>query len=120
MMKDALAKILSPLTRALCALLFALAAVALTLFTHAAADASQSGRQPVEKKNAQPAPTSTLLKRTTTRHEVRRVGFGGAVTIYRAPEGPITVEAGQKGEVEITGDIEQGAGAAGEVAPLAS
>ena len=120
MMKDTLAKILSPLTRALCALLFALAAVALTLFTHAAADASQSGRQPVEKKNATPAPTSTLLKRTTTRHEVRRVGFGGSVTIYGAPEGSITVEAWQKGDVEITADIEQSVGTEEELTRLAS
>src|SRR5256885_17166711 len=89
-------KIATPLARAACALLFALAAIALTL-SHAAADARQSGRQPVEKKNATPAPTPPLLKRTTTRHEVRRVGFGGWVTVYGAPEGPSTGGGWRKG-----------------------
>jgi len=111
-----LTKILSPLTRAACAMLFALAAVALTI----CADARQSGRQPVEKKNAASAQPSTLLKRTTTRHEVRRVGFGGSVTIYGAPEGSITVEAWQKGDVEITADIEQSAGTEEELTRLAA
>src|SRR2546421_12622583 len=112
-------KIAKPLARDRCALLFALAAIALTL-SHAAADARQSGRQPVEKKNATPAPTPPLLKRTTTRHEVRRVGFGGSVTIYGAPEGSITVEAWQKGDVEITADIEQSAGTEEELTRLAA
>ena len=111
-----LTKILSPLTRASCVMLFALAAVALTI----SVAARQSGRQPVEKKNATPAQAQTLLKRTTTRHEVRRLGFGGSVTIYGAPEGSITVEAWQKSEVEITADIEQSAGTEEELTRLAA
>jgi hypothetical protein len=71
----------------------------------------QSGRQPVEKKGATPTPTPApaLLKRTTTRREVRRLGYGGSVTIYGAPNGSVTVEAWSKGEVEVTAEVEQSA-----------
>ena len=68
----------------------------------------QSGRQPKEEKGAQAAP-APLLKRTTTRREVRRLGYGGSVTVYGAPEGSVTVEGWQKGEVEITAEVEQSA-----------
>ena len=44
----------------------------------------------------------------------------GSVTIYGAPEGSITVEAWQKGEVEITADIEQSAGTEEELTRLAA
>lgn len=73
---------------------------------------AQSGRQPKEEKRsekpaqAQPAP---LLKRTTTRRELKRVGYGGSVTLYGAPDGSVTVEAWDRGEVEVTAEIEQSA-----------
>ena len=73
---------------------------------------AQSGRQPKEEKRSekpaqvQPAP---LLKRTTTRRELKRLGYGGSVTIYGAPEGSVTVEAWTRSEVEITGEVEQSA-----------
>ena len=72
---------------------------------------AQSGRQPKENKpSAQAAPTpAPLLKRTTTRREVRRLGFGGSVTIYGAPEGSVTVEGWSRPEVEITAEVEQSA-----------
>ncbi|HVF66614.1 MAG TPA: hypothetical protein VM914_03060 [Pyrinomonadaceae bacterium] len=71
---------------------------------------AQGGRQSKEKKGAQaPAQAAPLLKRTTTRREVRRVGFGGSVTIYGAPAGSVTVEGWSKGEVEITAEVEQSA-----------
>jgi hypothetical protein len=72
----------------------------------------QSGRQPKEeKKSAQPAqaPAPTLLKRTTTRRELKRLGYGGSVTIYGAPEGSVTVEAWSRSEVEVTAEVEQSA-----------
>jgi hypothetical protein len=47
-----------------------------------------------------------LLTRTTTRHEVRRFGYGGTVTIIGAPRGSITVEGWPRSEVEMTADIE--------------
>jgi hypothetical protein len=73
---------------------------------------AQSGRQPKEEKKAehptQPQPPS-LLKRTTTRRELKRLGYGGSVTVVGAPEGSVTVEAWQRGEVEVTAEVEQSA-----------
>jgi hypothetical protein len=73
---------------------------------------AQSGRQPKEeKKSEKPAQTQppSLLKRTTTRRELKRLGYGGSVTIVGAPEGSVTVEAWQRGEVEVTAEVEQSA-----------
>ncbi len=73
---------------------------------------AQSGRQPKEEKRpgqtapAQPAP---LLKRTTARRELKRLGYGGSVTIDGAPEGSVTVEAWQRSEVEVTAEVVQSA-----------
>ncbi len=73
---------------------------------------AQSGRQPKEEKKSeqpaqlQPAP---LLKRTTTRRELKRMGYGGSVTIDGAPEGSVTVEAWSRNEVEVTAEVEQSA-----------
>jgi len=47
-----------------------------------------------------------LLTRTATRHEVRRFGYGGTLTIVGAPQGSITVEGWPRSEVEMTADIE--------------
>lgn len=71
---------------------------------------AQGGGQSKDKKAAQASTqTAPLLKRTTTRREVRRLGFGGSVTIYGAPVGSITIEGWSKGEVEITAEFEQSA-----------
>ena len=84
--------------------------LALVVFQHPAP--AQSGRQPKEEKRsgkpaqAQPPP---LLKRTTTRRELKRLGYGGSVTIVGAPEGSVTVEAWQRSEVEVTAEVEQSA-----------
>ena len=53
--------------------------------------------------NANPV---VLLTRTTTKHEIRRFGYGGTVTIIGAPKGSITVEGWPRSEVEMTADIE--------------
>jgi hypothetical protein len=51
-----------------------------------------------------------LLTRTISRHEVRRFGHGGTITIVGAPRGSITVQGWQKNEVDISAEIEvQGA-----------
>ena len=90
-------------------LLFALVALAVVPQHPAAA---QSGRQPKEEKKSeksaqvQPPP---LLKRTTTRRELKRLGYGGSVTIDGAPEGSVTVEAWSRSEVEVTAEVEQSA-----------
>ena len=86
---------------------FLLAATALIILLPTDSGARQSGRPPATKKPAPAvvAPRPALLKRTTTRTEVRRLGYGGSVTIYGAPEGSITVEAWSRSEVEITTDV---------------
>jgi hypothetical protein len=61
-----------------------------------------------------------MLTRTTTRHETRRFGYGGTLTIYGAPEGSITVEAWTRNEVDITADIELKGGTEEELAALAA
>jgi len=48
----------------------------------------------------------TLLKRTATRHENRRFGYGGTITILGAPKGSVKVEGWQRNEVDLTADIE--------------
>ncbi|HEX8772096.1 MAG TPA: hypothetical protein VF735_00735 [Pyrinomonadaceae bacterium] len=71
---------------------------------------SVTGAQQKNKKGtASTAPAAAVepkLKRTTTRHEVRRFGYGSALTILGAPAGSITIEAWSRNEVEITADIE--------------
>lgn len=47
-----------------------------------------------------------LLTRTTTRHENRRFGYGGTLTLLGPPNGSITIEAWQRNEVDITAEIE--------------
>jgi hypothetical protein len=82
----------------------------LLFFQHPAP--AQSGRQPrEEKKSEKPAQTQppSLLKRTTTRRELKRLGYGGSVTIVGAPEGSVTVEAWPRSEVEVTAEAEQSA-----------
>lgn len=56
-----------------------------------------------EKPTTQSAP---LLTRTTTRHDVRRLGYAGAVTIVGAPVGSITIEGWQRSEVEVNAEVE--------------
>ncbi|HST53797.1 MAG TPA: hypothetical protein VLJ61_17445 [Pyrinomonadaceae bacterium] len=102
-----------------CAFLLALASNALALPSSAVA-ARQSGRQSVAQKNAPEPPSEPLLKRTTTKHEVRRMGYGGSLTIYGAPVGSITVEAWDKSEVEINADIEQSAATEEDLARLSA
>jgi hypothetical protein len=99
---------------------FALAAVALAALLSPPSKAFQSGRRSNDKKGATPAPAGPLLKRTTTRRETRRLGYGGSVTLVGAPEGSVTVEAWPKDEVEITADVEQSAATEDELTRLAA
>lgn len=46
------------------------------------------------------------LVRTTVRHEVRRLGYGGTVTLVGAPAGSITVEGWTRNEVDISAEIQ--------------
>jgi hypothetical protein len=107
-MKRTLSKIFGRRRAAAYLILFALASAALTSRLIVTA---QGGGQTNDKRAgaSAPAPPQALLKRTTTRREVRRLGFGGSVTIYGAPAGSVTVEGWSKGEVEITAEVEQSA-----------
>jgi hypothetical protein len=79
---------------------------------------SSSAQQ--DKKSAQQAQAAApLLTRSTTRHETRRFGYGGTVTLIGAPNGSITIEAWPRNEVDITADIELRAGTEEELAQLA-
>jgi hypothetical protein len=63
--------------------------------------------QPVAaQKDKQVTPVTPLVTRTTMRHDSRRLGFGGAVTIVGAPAGSITIEGWQRSEVDITAEVE--------------
>jgi hypothetical protein len=105
MMKSTLSKISVRARLVACVLYVALVALASQQIVFA-----QGGGKSEEKKDvpavAQAAPS---LKRTTTRREVRRLGFGGSLTIYGAPVGSVTIEGWSKGEVEITAEVEQSA-----------
>jgi len=63
------------------------------------------GRSAQKSKTPPPLP-ETLLKRTTTRRESQRLGYGGTVTIVGAPAGSITIEGWPRSEVEVVADIE--------------
>ena len=65
-------------------------------------------------------PPSPQVTRSSTRHEVRRFGYGGTLTVYGAPEGSITVEAWARNEVDITAEIELKGGTEEELARLAA
>lgn len=97
---------------ALCAALMLLTALPIL-----AAPQQQKKQKQTSTAPAAPSPT---LTRTTTRHEMRRMGYGGALTVYGAPEGSITIEAWPKGEVDITADIELRANTEEELTRLAA
>lgn len=56
--------------------------------------------------NKKPATPPSLSTRTTPRHEVHRLSFGGTVTIVGAPAGSITIEGWQRNEVDVTAEVE--------------
>jgi len=62
----------------------------------------------------------TQITRTTSRHEVRRFGYGGTVTIVGAPNGSITLEAWSRNEVDISAEIELRADSEADLALLAA
>ena len=98
----------------------ALASLLLLTLSPWPAHGAQSGRQPAQKKTAEAPPPAPLLKRTTTRRETKRLGYGGSVTVYGAPEGSVTIEAWPRSEVEVTADVELSAATEGELAQLAA
>jgi hypothetical protein len=71
-------------------------------------------------KKTQTIAAPPALKRTTTRHESKRLGYGSTVTILGAPFGSITIEGWNKSEVDVTADIELQANTEEELALLAT
>jgi hypothetical protein len=70
-------------------------------------------------KKSPPVPTS-LLRRTTTRHESYRLSYGGTVTISAAPAGSIIIEGWQRSEVDVSAAIELQAGSVADLDQLAA
>jgi len=89
--------------------------VSLIFFSQRVVSAQQK-----DKKAAPPVAAQLALKRTTSRHEVRRFNYGSSLTIIGAPAGSITIEAWPKSEVEINADIELLANSEEELALLAA
>ncbi len=59
------------------------------------------------QKKKVPDPNRVLaLVRTTSRHEVRRLSYGGTLTLVGAPAGSIRIEGWSRNEVDITAEIE--------------
>jgi hypothetical protein len=81
---------------------------------------SQTTASAQQKEKNAPLQSVPALKRTTSRHEVRRFAYGSSLTIIGAPAGSITIEAWPKAEVDITADIELYANSEEELALLAA
>lgn len=79
-----------------------------------------SSRAQQKDKKDTPPQSAPQLTRSTTRHENRRFGYGGSVTLIGAPNGSITIEAWPRSEVDITADIELRAGTEEELSQLAA
>jgi len=73
-----------------------------------------------KNKKASTVPAGPLLTRTVSRHEVRRFGYGGTVTVVGAPRGSITIEGWSKNEVDLTAEIEVQATTEEDLARLAT
>ena len=58
------------------------------------------------QKNKKPTEPLPLLTRSTSRHEVHRLLFGGKLTISGAPVGSITIEGWDRSEFDINGEVE--------------
>jgi hypothetical protein len=98
-------------------LLQLLCAIILFLSAAVVADAQQRNNKTQATAPTQAAPK---LTRTTSKHEVRRFGYGSSLTIIGAPAGSITIEAWPRSEVDITADIELRADTEEDLARLAT
>ncbi len=74
-------------------------------FPCASISAQQKNRNTSVATTSATYPTPAL-SRTTTRHEVRRFGYGSTLTLVGVPVGSVTIEAWTRSEIDITADIE--------------
>ncbi len=92
---------------------FSAAIIALILVLSAPSAETQNKKQQVRTVEPQ-------LVRTTVKHEMRRLGYGGTVTIVGAPAGSISIEGWPRNEVSISADIQLRADTEQELAQLAT
>jgi hypothetical protein len=59
-----------------------------------------------QKKKAVESSSHVEVVRTTTRHELRRLAYGGTLTVIGPPDSSITIEGWQRSEVEISAEIQ--------------
>lgn len=71
-----------------------------------------------QKKTPEP-PKPPQLTRNTSRHEVRRLGYGSTLTVVGAPTGSITIEGWSRSEVDISAEIQLRANTEAELDQLA-
>jgi hypothetical protein len=71
-----------------------------------------------QKDKKTPQVSAPMMKRSTLRHEVRRLAYGGTLTLSGAPAGSITIEGWQRNEVDVTAEIELQAGSAQDLDQL--
>jgi len=98
--------------------LISVVCASLLLLLTLAAGVSSQRKSKAETANQTPA--LPALVRTATRNQVRRLGYGGTITIFGAPEGSITIEAWPQGTADISADIELRANTEEELAQLAA
>ncbi len=72
------------------------------------------------QKDKKIIPATPLVTRSTMRHDSRRLGFGGAVTIVGAPVGSITIEGWQRSEIDVSAEVELRAPSAADLDRLAA
>jgi len=72
------------------------------------------------QKDKKIIPATPLVTRSTMRHDSRRLGYGGAVTIVGAPVGSITIEGWQRSEIDVSAEVELRAPSAADLDRLAA
>jgi hypothetical protein len=78
----------------------------LMLFPFAAMVSLLPGHASAQKQKISAPVAPPPLVRTTTRNEIRRLGYGGTLTIVGAPEGSISVDGWSGSEVEVRAEIQ--------------
>src|SRR5258705_2654612 len=59
-----------------------------------------------QQKKAPELNRTPQLVRTTTRHDLRRLAYGGTLTIIGPPDSSITIEGWQRNEVDVSAEIQ--------------
>jgi hypothetical protein len=73
----------------------------------------------LQQKKTPDVNRAPAMVRTTIRHESRRFGYGGMLTIVGAPEGSITIEGWSRSEVDVSAEIQLRGGSEGDLDLLA-